>query len=223
MSTTPSPKRRGPPNKIQDQEEISWLVETRAQEQVSWKDLAKRYQEKYGEKVDWRTVRDTVISEAGIDLLPQRFTKFMKAEIEQTLDRVGLMQMVTHMLSANYTEWRVLNMKMFRALADDTVVFSEEERERMNRLGSDFMDFFFKVVDIMREMKMELDSLMVFMPSAASPATFSQGVGLPEDTAKFIEELGECTRQMLEAINERHRLAGEGHYRCIEEDDHLES
>ncbi len=222
MSTSPGPKRRGPPNKIQDEEQISWLVETRALEQVSWKDLAKRYQEKYGEKVDWRTVRDTVISEAGIDLLPRRFTRVMKAEIEQTLDRMDLMQMVTHMLSANYAEWRVLNMKMFRALADDTVVLSEEEGERMNKLGSDIMDFYFKVVDIMQGMKMDLDSVMGFIPSAAAPATLSPGAGLPEDAAQIIEEVGERTRQMLEAVNEKHRRAGEGHYRRIEEDDDLE-
>ncbi len=95
-----------------------------------------------------------------------------KTEIEKAFDRVAQELMVMPFVLSKYTEWQVLDRRMFRAMADQTVPFSDEDRNRMDALSRDIMAIVFRVVEEMRERKMDVSGLWgFFFPSRIAGAS----------------------------------------------------
>ncbi len=143
-----------------------------------------------------------------------------KTKVEQPLDRVAQQLMVKHLVWAKYTEWQELDRRMFRAMVDQTVPFSDEDRIRMDALWSDIIDIFFRVVDEMRKRGMDLSDLSrVFFPGRVAGASAAGQGGESMDMASLIKEEHREVQDELMALNERHRQDAIAYRRRMQAED----
>ena len=233
-------KGKGPAPRVFEDSVIAEMVAIRIREQVPWKQLPERYLEVVRRDVpdssetapDWRILQTAMMSDIDAVILPTRVHKKMRIRMEQEFDKADLGVMLMSVLQSRYGEWNLLHGKMLHHLVAAGVAatdgdeiltsvpsFTSGDRERMDMLAGEVVSIVFRMGDFMRTMHIEDNSLfqLVADVGGSSLSPQPQGVVTGESVSAAIErmsaQVGDQSVQMLQAINERHREVGVGHYR----------
>jgi hypothetical protein len=235
------PVRRTSYPHLKDPEVLRNLIEVRMTERLSWPDLAAYYLETYGEEIHFTTIKRALMNNASTWLVPERVNKAVKLHIENIWEKVDLLQLVTVAFQAKFTEWYQYYEKMVQSWLEEvnvdpeqrrtTKVFTEEERKRMDKLWEDLISFFFRMANIMRELKApgsgpsSLEMLLAKISGQVSGSLQGEHAlvepaagGLTvEAIALVMKQVSDSTKSMLEGVHARHQLGGRGFYRQIPE------
>ena len=227
-------KKVGSPLKLSS-DEVEQLTEARIREGLTWKQLTTRYAEiSKGGTIDERTIRNAVMKDAGVALLPARIAKQLRHTVNDAFDRADLSKMVVRALVAKFAEWSVLNDRALYAMAatgandgpadkDDEnaskLKFTKDDQKRKDKLWDDIMSFFFRGLEIMRQNQaMESDLWSLLGGGQGSAGNGPPGRRSTLDDVEIVvtekvEVVAQRTLEMLEGVNARHRTEGLGHHR----------
>ena len=199
---------------------LSALVNAKLVEQLTWKQLPKRYKELADDTRDWRTLRRYVLDELGGATLPERVSKRLKDQVEGAFETTNAQTLVLHVLVGTYQEWSVLYERHMRSMSvteadreDEDVngrlpsPLSDQESKRMDQLRKELVSFFLTGV---------ASSKQAQKPNHLIMQAF--GAGVPVNTAPSPDaqipvwaqpnEASEKKMQELIDLNERHRREG---------------
>lgn len=226
-SESPVSASPGRPRKLTDSEILQTLMEIKVTDQLSWAQLAEWYENEYGEHIGGETIRQAILKDAPMLLVPGMVSKKVKLAIDTIWERVDLMRIIMFMVNARFTEWSQLYEKMMRASLEDSdepnaIKFSPEEQFRMDDLYNGVVSFFLRALDAMKELSQgnmalpELGSLLIL---SNSPKGEGVDDNVDSGIGELIQRVSIETQTMLIDINERHRAAGRGAYRVINDDE----
>ncbi len=218
----------GRPRKITDSDTLQTLMEVKAVEQLSWEQLAEWYENEYNESISGETIRQAVLKDAPMLIIPGLVSKKVKLAIDTIWEQVDLMRIIMFMVNARFTEWSQLYEKMIRSSLEDlntpgAIVFSPEEQFRMDDLYNGVVSFFLRALDAMKDLSQanvalpELGGLMIW--SNSSKKEEELGGDFSSGMSELLQKVTVETQTMLTSIQEKHRIAGRGSYRVINDGD----
>ncbi len=203
---------------------LKQLLDAKQIEQLSWKDLPQRYKEITGDTADWRTLKGHVIARMGGEFLPERVSKITNDAIRQAFEDANAVTLAMRVLWGAHEEWNILYSRHLRSMAitpEDAKdaeaamapPLSEKELLRMDNLRHDITSFFFTGITMMKSADESTGLLQQAFGLGATAAAAGAIVGASGVTSTLADDAAETTRELLEDLNERHRLEGIGHHR----------
>ena len=232
-------KRQGSPEREFKPDVIEELVAIRIREQVPWKALPDRflvvmdqlYPEHNESRPNWLTLQKALMRNTDMMLLPTKVHKRMRVQMEEEFDKMDLGATMMVVLQAKFGEWNLLHGRYLYFLAAESVVGDEEEgvsgrafsvadRDRMDMLGNEVLTTLFRMGDLMKSVSLQDNSLFNALRDVRDRALprgavveDGRAIETMEATQRTLAEVGRQSTELLQAINERHRSMGVGHYR----------
>jgi hypothetical protein len=227
------PHPGGRPPKITDPDRLKAIMDVKITEQLSWPAMAEWYEEEYGESINHKTLRQSVLRDAPTLLVHDRVSKQVRHAVENIWDQVDILRLIMYAFNGKFTEWSLYHERCLSAHINDNVRFTSEDKLRMDALWADLVAFFMRALTLMRELKTldipvpEFEMLIRANANVAGEMTreaaSAEGELSPGGIRQLIEAVGTQTRIMLDGVHAKHREEGRGYYRRIpepEEDDY---
>ena len=210
-----------------DPEVLSALIHAKIR-QLPWTKLPERYKELTGDAADWRELKEYVLENVGMAILPGRISSQSRDQVLRAFDSANFDALGVPELMDQYLEWSCLRDRSVNSLAVYDVdqenpapniqppnALSTTEVSQMDRLPKLIARTLLREIAAMAQPQ---DSNGLFQAAPLLASDSKNEVAFAQKFARLAKEVGEKSVRMLEEINERHKREGIGHYRPQIED-----